>query len=127
LIFVDIPGSHYSYLADLSETSGDLSLFMLKIARLGPHDNSPLGIRPVGRFPEAADIFLPAWVDAVLDRNFSSNLRIELLNVAAAEKQLPTIAPLAGSRSRPTFNTPEENEREAQLFISALGRIGKAN
>ena len=97
IVFVDLPSAHFAQLDELFNASGCLSKYMLRISRLGPHANSPIGIRPVGRFSDSADIFLQTWVDAVLDRNFSSNLSKALVSMVGVEKPATTFARAATS------------------------------
>ena len=122
VVFVDLPSSHFAQLDDLADTTESLSTYMLKIGRLGPNQNSPIGIRPVGRFTDTIECFTQSWVEAVLDRNFASNLSKALVLLVGEEKRSPTIARSETSPPHPYQMSREEQEREASNFIAALER-----
>lgn len=124
ICFVDLPASHYAQLADLHDAAGCLSKYMLKISRLAARDNAPIGIRPVGRFAESADVFLQAWIEAVLDRNFSWNTANAIISLECPEKPITTFARSERSVNGPSTNREHRSLQHDASFVEALKRTG---
>ena len=120
LIFVDLPAQHHEYLCGLTFEGSCLSQFMLKVSRLGNTDNSPIGIRPIGKFAESGDVFLQTWIDALLDRTFASNTLKALDFVNAVEKPSSTFAPSETSGPHGDGTTPTHRGQLDNHFLHPM-------